>query len=243
LSIRKHIPIPLAALLLGASAGAAELAYECSQPPLEAVFAVQDGRYSGVVQGGNLLLQADIPNAPVVKWRGAEAGKLYTLMMLDLDGNANGSWPDPVPPGGNAPLRHWIVGNIPGEALCTTGYVESTEDAKVGGPTILQAYRAPHIPVVSDRYGLYLFEQTGRIEFAELSGPITNFDCQAFLQTHRLSAPKASNFFVAIYTSESPFSGKPFHGNDVSQTWHKDHGTGSLAPSRGMPSASILKNP
>jgi len=43
------------------------------------------------------LLQTDIPNAPVVKWRAAEAGKLYTLMMLDLDGNANGSWPDPVP--------------------------------------------------------------------------------------------------------------------------------------------------
>ena len=40
--MRRHIPIPLAALLLGASAGAADLAYECSQPQLEAVFAVQD---------------------------------------------------------------------------------------------------------------------------------------------------------------------------------------------------------
>lgn len=36
-------------------------------------------------------------------------------MMIDPDGNANGSWPDLVPPGKNSPVRHWIVGNIPGD--------------------------------------------------------------------------------------------------------------------------------
>ena len=99
---------------------------------------------------------------------------------------------------------------------------------RVGRPTILQSYRAPHIPMVSDRYGIYLFEQAKETEFAPVTGPITNFDFKKFLQTYQLESPVASNFFVAIYTSESPFSGKPFHGNDVSQTWHKDHGKGQL---------------
>jgi len=152
-------------------------------------------------------------------------------MMLDLDGNANGSWPDPVAAGENAPVRHWIAGNIPSDLLRGTGYVESGSDSAIKKMSVLQPYRAPHIPVVSDRYGIYLFEQTKRINFAALSGPITNFDYSTFLDTYQLGDPKASNFFVAIYMSESPFSGKPFHGNDVSGVWHQGYGKGNLAPS------------
>jgi hypothetical protein len=168
----------------------------------------------------------------VVRWKGADATKFYTLMMLDLDGNANGSWPDPVAAGENAPVRHWIAGNIPGDLLRGTGYVESGSVSAIKKMSVLQPYRAPHIPVVSDRYGIYLFEQTKRIDFAVLSGPITNFDYSTFLDTYQLGDPKASNFFVAIYTSESPFSGKPFHGNDVSGVWHQGYGKGKLAPSQ-----------
>ena len=207
---------------------AKELAYECTDPPLEVTFAVAGGHYSGVVTGGNLFLQSDISDAPVVRWKKATVGKLYTLVMLDFDGNANGSWPDPVPSGENSPVRHWIVGNIPGEMLRGPGYVESEKSLANTKPTVLQSYRAPHIPVVSDRYGLYLFEQAKEIDFAPVTGPITNFDFKKFLQTYQLENPTASNFFMAIYTSESPFSGKPFHGNDVSQTWHKDYGKGQL---------------
>jgi hypothetical protein len=110
--------------------------------------------------------------------------------------------------------------------------VESGSDSGIKTMRVLQPYRAPHIPVVSDRYGIYLFEQTKRIDFAALSGPITNFDYSTFLDTYQLGDPKASNFFVAIYTSESPFSGKPFHGNDVSGGWHQGYKKGKLAPSR-----------
>jgi hypothetical protein len=149
-------------------------------------------------------------------------------MMLDFDGNANGSWPDPVPSGENSPVRHWIVGNIPGDVLRASGYVEAEKNSANVKPRILQSYRAPHIPMVSDRYGVYLFEQPKEIDFAKVTGPITNFDFKKFLQTYQLQSPAASNFFVAIYTSESPFSGKAFHGNDVSQTWHKDYGKGRL---------------
>ena len=213
-------------------AAARELNYGCSQPPMEVTFAEKDRHYSGAVNCGNLFLQSDIPSAPVVRWKGADASKFYTLMMLDFDGNADGSWPDPVPPGENSTVRHWIVGNIPGDLLSGAGYLESGNDSGIDKTSVLQPYRAPHIPVVSDRYGIYLFAQTKKIDFAAVTGPITNFDYSTFLDTYKLGDPKASNFFVAIYTSESPFSGKPFHGNDVSGVWHRSYGKGKLAPSQ-----------
>ena len=212
-------------------AHAGELKYGCSQPPLEVIYAIVGDHYNGMVNCGNLFLQPDIPTAPVVRWKEADATKLYTLMMLDFDGNANGSWPDPVPSGNNSPVRHWIVGNIPGALFRSAGYVESASDPGNKAISVLQVYRAPHIPIVSDRYGIYLFEQTKRLDFAALSGPITNFDDANFRDTYHLGAPKASNFFVAIYVSGSPFSGKPFQGNDVSKTWHHDYGKGKLTPS------------
>jgi len=212
-------------------AAARELGYACSTPPIEVTFAITDSHYNGAVSCGNLFLQSDIPTAPLVRWKAADPTKLYTLLMLDFDGNANGSWPDPVAAGENATVRHWIAGNIPGDLLRGKGYVESASDSGSGNISVLQPYRAPHIPVVSDRYGIYLFEQTKRIDFAAVTGPITNFGYSAFLDTYQLGEPKASNFFVAIYTSESPFSGKPFHGNDVSGVWHQGYGKGKLAPS------------
>jgi hypothetical protein len=120
--------------------------------------------------------------------------------MIDFDGDANGSWPDAVPPGRNSPVRHWIVGNIPGNLLRTSGYKES-ETANTGTITVVQFYRSPHIPVVSDRYGMYLFEQSKAIRFAALTGEMLNFDLASFLQTDHLGTPKASNYFVTVYTS------------------------------------------
>jgi hypothetical protein len=211
-------------------AAANELTYECSVPPLEIRFAVVGGHYSGAVNCGNLFLQPDIPTAPVVRWKEAEAGKLYTLMMLDLDGDADGSWPDPVSPGRNSPVRHWIVANLSGDILRGPGYRES-QDVTGSKISVLQPYRAPHIPVVSDRYGIYLFQQEKELQFAALPGPITNFAQATFLEKYHLTNPVAFNFFVVVYASESPFSGKAFHGNDVSGVWHQDYGKGRLVPS------------
>jgi hypothetical protein len=211
------------------SAAARELDYGCSTPPIEVTFNVKN--FSGVVNCGNLFFQSDIPAAPLVKWSGADAIELYTLLMLDFDGDAKGSWPDAVASGENSPVRHWIVGNLPGDVL-RKGYLESATQPGVDKSSVLQPYRAPHIPMVSDRYGIYLFEQPKRIEFAAVTGPITNFDYSTFLDTYHLADPKASNYFVAVYTSESPFSGKPFHGNDVSGVWHQGLGKGNLTPSK-----------
>jgi hypothetical protein len=217
----------LAFVVMG-RASAGELSYQCSEPPLSVTFDVAGHHYNGEVHCGNLFLQSDIPDAPVVRWPAAKARKLYTLIMLDFDGNANGSSPDPVSSGENSPVRHWIVGNIPGDLLRQQGYIETNQEPIGAGISIVQAYRAPHIPVVSDRYGIYLFEQAGKKEFEPISGSITNFDYASFLKKYDLGAPRASNFFVAVYVSESPFSGKPFHGNDVSQIWHKGYGQAKL---------------
>jgi hypothetical protein len=230
-------PARLAAVLLVFVAAPAtpcraanELGYECSVPPLEVKFAIAGGHYSGAVTCGNLFLQTDIPTAPLVRWKQARPGKLYTLLMLDFDGNANGSWPDPVAVGENSPVRHWIVGNLAGDLLRSTGYREA-EGASPGKiVSVLQSYRAPHIPVASDRYGVYLFLQEKKNQFAPVPEPITNFPYAAFLDRYRLTKPAASNYFVAVYTSESPFSGKAFHGNDVSGTWRRDLGKGKLPP-------------
>lgn len=135
-----------------------------------------------------------------------------------------GTSPRPVSP---APVRHWIVGNIPGRVLAT-GYRERNGETDIEGVQILEPYRYPHIPGVSDRYGLFVFEQPERIVFESLSASIINFDYRAFIDKYRLGQPVASNYFVAVYTSVSPFSGKPFHGNDVEDTWHRNLGEGEL---------------
>lgn len=145
------------------------------------------------------------------------------------------------------------MGNIPGGLLTGLGYSEDQQappaaaeladqpgaaSGSAGGSisptgvTVLQAYRYPHIPVVSDRYGVYLFEQEKRIQFNPVPDPITNFDYRDFFSRYHLRDPIASNWFVAVYTSEQPFSGNVFHGNDVSATWHQDLGKGDLGRER-----------
>ena len=216
-----------ASSIAGEETAASEISFTCTPEPLRVRFQVKGGHYNGEVNCGNLFLQPDIPVAPVVTYGSAKSGKFYTLMMIDPDGDAHGSWPDPVKTGTNSPVRHWIVGNIPGQVL-KDGYKENT--ANPNDVSMLEPYRYPHIPGVSDRYGLFVFEQPERIEFEKLDGSIINFDYMTFINKYRLGSPKASNFFVAVYTSVSPFTGKPFHGNDVQDTWHQDYGKDQLIP-------------
>lgn len=215
-------------ILIADGANASDLMYCRSPDPLLATFKVKGGHYSGQVTGGNLFIQNDIPTAPLIRWPRARSNRCYALMMIDFDGNARGAWPDEVPCGDNAPVRHWIVGNIPGALLKGAGYDETQSQSP--SITILQRYRPPHIPVVSGRYGLYLFEQLGTTAYAQLRQPITNFDYKGFLKYYKLEDPVCSNFFVGLYTSCSPFDGKPFTGNDIEAIWHNPPKQGLLHP-------------
>ena len=118
----------------------------------------------------------------------------------DFDGgNADGSWPDRLLRE-RTPTAPSLESGQHSLALCCAARVtsRSASDSGIKTMSVLQPYRAPHIPMVSDRYGIYLFEQAKRIDFAAVTGPITNFDYTTFLDTHQLGNPKASNFFVAI---------------------------------------------
>ena len=183
----------------------------------------------------------------------AKPGQLYTLMMLDFDGDALGSWPDKVPPGKNSPVRHWIVGNIPGELLSGRGLFGSSASAADRGrlgrsagrrkrgrrrfgsarwpncrarPCIL-IFRLSLTAIVST-----FFSKRNIYNQNAVSDPITNFDYRASSVRYHLCDPIASNWFVAVYTSEQPFSGKAFHGNDVSATWRQDLEKGDLGRER-----------
>ena len=110
-----------------------DLSYVSSAPPLEVTFKIAGGHYNGAVTGGNLFLQTDISQAPLVRFSQAKSDKLYTLVMLDFDGDALGSWPDKDQPGKNSPVRHWIVGNISGELLRDRGYSETQQMTSAAG--------------------------------------------------------------------------------------------------------------
>ena len=51
-----------------------DLSYVTSTPPLEVTFNVAGGHYSGAVTGGNLFLETDIPDAPLVRFSQAKPG-------------------------------------------------------------------------------------------------------------------------------------------------------------------------
>ena len=72
--------------------------------------------YSGAVLCGNLFLEQDIGGhtlplhiAPIVTFPAASDTALYSLIMVDPDSFANGSWPFVTAPGPYAPVRHWVM--------------------------------------------------------------------------------------------------------------------------------------
>lgn len=80
-----------AACIAGEKTAVPNLRFICTPEPLQVSFDIVGGHYSGEVNCGNLFLQTDIPTAPLVSFRSASADKLYTLMMIDPDGNAHGA--------------------------------------------------------------------------------------------------------------------------------------------------------
>lgn len=185
----------LATTALGASrARSGSLSFGCTDPPLDVSYDIK--YYSGVVNCGNLLLESDIGGThawipPTVSFASAEQGKYYLLAYIDPDVDLpnNGSWPDVQTPGSKAPARHWVVGNIPGEDL---------RSGDLSKATTVSAYKGPSPPWGSHRYGQFLFEQPGLIEYETLPSPkgIYNWGYDQFIANYSLGKPVATNYHM-----------------------------------------------
>jgi len=184
----------------------------CTTPKLDLSFTKNIYHYSGVVECGNLFMDADLgaqaavqyDYAPYVSFPTAKTGSLYTLMMFDPDANMNGSYPFVVE-GSLSVIRHWVVGNIKGSALAA-GF-DGAKD--YNSATVVTPFASPGPPIGSHRYAQFLFEQPGtdEIAFATLNNQVGsagterfNWDVSAFISEYSLGTPVASNWFIAMHS-------------------------------------------
>merc|ERR1712176_1729149 len=100
-----------------------------------------------------------------------------------------GSWPTVTAPGSHAPVRHWVVGNIPALDLRRGDF---------SAATTVSAFKGPSPPSGSHRYGQWLFSQgTRHIDFAVLNDSMrVNWDYEAFIVQYELGNIVASNWHV-----------------------------------------------
>lgn len=143
------------------------------------------------VKAGMAIAEDELVRPPCVRFGGASALALYTLLMLDGDA------PQPfVLHAGNS-VRHLLVTNVPGQALIDG-------ETGVEGGTILSSYLPPRPPAGSGahRYRLVLFEQRDGLLPLELSLRTheSRYDWNAsrFASEYAL-APVGSNWFVCAH--------------------------------------------
>jgi phosphatidylethanolamine-binding protein (PEBP) family uncharacterized protein len=164
---------------------------KCTPDPLVVAYDIK--YYSGNVSCGSLLLESDIGGglnvAPHVSWAGAVDEEFYTLIYLDPDADMAGSWPNVTEPGGHAPVRHWVVGNIAGKDM-------RSGDLSMGNT--VSTFKGPSPPSGSHRYAQLLFPQGGkRIQFEILDDDQrVNWDYEGFVERHQLPYLVVSNWHV-----------------------------------------------
>ena len=155
--------------------------------------------YNQRVKCGNLFLEGDIGNGintpPVVNFAGADPDASYALIMVDPDSNVDLPFPECTAAGSTAPVRHWVVGNIPGSALASL--------SDLGDFTTVSPYHGPSPSSLSHRYGQFLFVQpAGVIDFAVYNSTeyIGNWDYGAWVTSYGLGEPVASNWHITMHT-------------------------------------------
>lgn len=166
--------------------------------------------YNPSVMCGTIMLKPDIQSIPVFKWQEAAADSLYTMLMIDPDGNINGSWAADQqcpPPGDVAPVRHGTWGNIPGSIL------RAGLKGETGAETVISPYGGPGITSGSHRYGWLVFKQPAatKISFAPLNNSWApharfNFEVAAFLELYKLGKPVASNYMLAFAADDGNYA-------------------------------------
>jgi len=174
-----------------------DLEFKCTQPALQVDYA-HVKYYSGKVSCGNLFLESDIGGGinvpPVVKYALPKSDSLYTFLMVDPDADLpnNGSWPDVIIPGGHAPVRHWVVGNLNAAALRSGNFSAATTVSPFVGPSP---------PYGSHRYGQFLFVQSGKMDFEDYAGKsVADWDYKGFLGKYGLGGNLvASNWHITAH--------------------------------------------
>lgn len=126
-----------------------------------------------------------LATAPTVTLGSAQAGKGYTLMMIDPDA------PSRAEPRA-APIRHWVVIDIPGAGLAK---------GDISGGTVTSPYHQPGPPAGSGyhRYGQFVFEQpTPKLaDFTPFKGSIALWNYSSFIGQYKLGEKVASNYLLA----------------------------------------------
>lgn len=185
----------------------------CTTPKLQASF-TKITHYSGIIDCGNLFLDADLGSAahyqsdygPWVQFPTADDGKLYSIIMYDPDANMNGSYPV-VTVGSLAPIRHMVLGNIKGSDMVhgfSTGRAWSHS-------TVVTPFAAPAPPIGSHRYAIFLFEQKGTepMTFPTYNNNVGskgterfNWNVAKYITDYKLGTPVASNWFIAMHSPD-----------------------------------------
>lgn len=147
---------------------------------------------SGVVADkGVELTPTQVKHQPNVEWNPESADAYYTLIMTDPD----------APSRAKPEIRewhHWLVVNIPGNAL-DKGEVLS-EYVGSGAPKDTGLHR----------YVFLLYKQPKKLEFSEIHLKNTSakgrekFSTKNFAEKYRLGVPVAGNFFQAQYDDYVP---------------------------------------
>ena len=156
--------------------------FNCTDPPLTVRFKAP----IGTIGCGEKMHKTAAPlaDAPSVAMAGADPTKGYVLMMIDPDAP---SFSAPT----FAPIRHWLVVNIPGTAL---------REGNIGSGLTLSAYHRPGPPPGTGfhRYGQFVFEQPSPvIKFRPVSKSIARWNYTAFIGEYKLGKKLQSNYLLA----------------------------------------------
>jgi len=164
-----------------------DLDFNCTSVPLNVTF----GQPIGAIHCGTKLSgcwTSPVQKQPVVQLPSAATNAQYLVMMVDPDA------PTPQDPS-HSPIRHWLVGNVPGSVLHSGGNISSA--------TVLEPFHGPHPPQGSDyhRYGQFVFQQPQLdIKFAA-PGSRTNWNYAAYLATYNIQPEHklSSNYLLCEY--------------------------------------------
>lgn len=168
--------------------------FACTSPPLNVRYSDPLGEINcGHTPHESLSQTPQLARAPHIRYADADSNKSYVLMMIDPDAPSRDN---PTA----APIRHWLVVNIPGDALASGDVGGGPEGGPMEGQgTALSEYRQPHPPNGTGyhRYAQFLFEQPHvNIHDYSVNVSIAHFHYWEFISQYGLGQKIRSNLML-----------------------------------------------